>query len=135
MQGCVRTASCAVQSSHGDDGLVHLSRNDALEPCCQLGDCDGPLWARQVRQHIGIHAIAICPVRGRSSVGQKPWLESGLGMTHKVSGRWGAHQYGMNMMAIHSVTANMYWMQMDRYMFRTAGALMVACTVTRAWIT
>jgi len=56
-------------------------------------------------------------------------------MTHKVSGRWGAHQYGMNMMAIHSVTANMYWMQMDRYMFRTAGALMVACTVTRAWIT
>ncbi len=55
-------------------------------------------------------------------------------MTHKVSGQWGAHQYGMNMMAIHSVTANMYWMQMDRYMFRTAGALMVACTATRAWI-
>ena len=35
-------------------------------------------------------------------------------------------------MAIHSVTAKTYWMQIDLYMFRTAGALMVACRAGRA---
>ena len=31
------------------------------------------------------------------------------------------------MIAIHSVTAKQYWMQIDLYMLRTAGGLMVAC--------
>ena len=37
-------------------------------------------------------------------------------------------------MDIHSVTANAYWMQMDLYMFRTAGALIVACAAAQARI-
>ena len=64
----VDTLSCATVSelqtvcwTAGKHVLAHLGGYDALNPCSQLSNGDGPLGTRQVRQHIGIHAIAICP--------------------------------------------------------------------------